>query len=187
MTSTFPFDVASGDVSHGDVVLWTKLAAPGDTVRWHLEPADGGPTTSGESGERPHHRRRPRESRGARRGHPVSLQFESGDEKSPEGRFATIPTDRPVRFAVVSCAKYNSGFFNAYRAVAELDDIDFVLHLGDYIDEAAQIPTGKQTAAAGIGRLMDPPGDCMTRDDDNLRYALYRGMPTCSCCIPDTP
>ena len=82
--------------------------------------------------------------------------------------------DRAVRFVVISCAKYNSGFFNAYRAVAEMDDIDFVLHLGDYIYEAAQVPTGKQTPGADIGRPMEPLGDCMTRSDYDTRYALYR-------------
>jgi len=43
-----------------------------------------------------------------------------------------------VRFAVVSCAKFNSGYFNAYSAISERDDLDFVLHLGDYIYEAGQ-------------------------------------------------
>jgi alkaline phosphatase D len=56
-----------------------------------------------------------------------------------------------------------------------MDDIDFVLHLGDYIYEAAQVPTGKQTPGADIGRPMDPLGDCMTREDYDKRYALYRG------------
>ena len=79
-----------------------------------------------------------------------------------------------MRFVVISCAKYNSGFFNAYKAVAKMDDIDFVLHLGDYIYEAAQVPTGKQTPGADIGRPMDPLGDCMTRSDYDTRYALYR-------------
>ena len=45
--------------------------------------------------------------------------FESDGGRSIDGLFKTIPTDRAVKFAVVSCAKYNSGFFNAYRAVAK--------------------------------------------------------------------
>jgi len=73
--------------------------------------------------------------------------FEVDGHRSTEGSFRTIPVDRPVRFAVVCCAKFNSGFFNAYRAIAKMDDIDLVLHLGDYIYEAAEIPVGKQTAA----------------------------------------
>ena len=94
---------------------------------------------------------------------------------SPEGLFKTLPTDRPARFAVVCCAKFNSGFFNAYRALAEMDDIDFVLHLGDYIYEAAEVPVGKQTPGANIGRPMDPLGTCVTSDDYDTRYREYRG------------
>src|SRR6187399_3204867 len=164
-TSTFPFGVASGDVSHGDVVLWTKLATPGGSVTWHLEPADVGDGKSGDAASDPVTGAVHVGVAGLQAGVPYRYWFEIAGERSPEGRFKTIPTDRPVRFAVVSCAKYNSGFFNAYRAVAEMDDLDFVLHLGDYIYEAAQIPTGKQTPGADIGRPMDPLGDCMTRDD----------------------
>ena len=173
-TSTFPFGVASGDVSHGDVVLWTKLATPGGTVSWHLQPANGGEPKTGEAASDPTSGAVHVKVDGLDAGIPYRYWFESGDEKSPEGRFKTIPTDRPVRFAVVSCAKYNSGYFNAYRAIAELDGIDFVLHLGDYIYEAAQIPTGKQTAGKATDRPMDPLGDCMTQRDYDTRYTLYR-------------
>ena len=47
--SPFVFGVASGDVSHGDVVLWAKLAKPGGTATWHLEPVDG--DGAGQTGE----------------------------------------------------------------------------------------------------------------------------------------
>jgi alkaline phosphatase D len=176
-TSTFPFGVASGDVGHDRVVLWTKVAQPGAVVRWECEPVDGGAARSGEASSDP--------LTGAvhvgldalEAGMRHRYRFSVGDERSPEGIFRTIPTDRPVRFAVASCAKYNSGYFNAYRAIAERDDIDFVLHLGDYIYEAAQIPTGKQTAGAATDRPMDPLGDCVTREDYDTRYRLYRGDP----------
>jgi alkaline phosphatase D len=174
--SPFVFGVASGDVSHGDVVLWAKLAKPGGSATWHLEPADGdGAGQTGEATSDPVTGSIHVKVDGLEAGEPYRYWFESDGGTSTIGHFKTIPTDRPVRFAVVSCAKYNSGFFNAYRAVAELDDIDFVLHLGDYIYEAAQIPTGKQTPGADIGRPMDPLGDCMTREDYDRRYALYRG------------
>jgi alkaline phosphatase D len=173
--SPFPFGVASGDVSHDAVVLWTKVVTPGAAVRWHLGPADGGAGSSGETASDPITGSVHVGVTGLDAGIPYRYRFETAGEQSIEGRFRTIPVDRPVRFAVVSCAKYNSGFFNGYRAVAERDDLDFVLHLGDYIYEAAQIPTGKQTAGADIGRPMDPLGDCVTREDYDRRYALYRG------------
>ena len=40
--SPFVFGIASGDVTHDSIVLWAKLATPGGTARWYVEPADGG-------------------------------------------------------------------------------------------------------------------------------------------------
>jgi alkaline phosphatase D len=176
-TSAFPFGVASGDVSHERVVLWTKVARPGDVVSWECTPVDGGPTLTGEAPSDPVTGSVHVGVEGLEPGRAHHYRFESGGDASAEGRFRTIPTDRPVRFAVASCAKYNSGYFNAYRGIAERDDIDFVLHLGDYIYEAAQIPTGKQTPGAATDRPMDPLGDCVTREDYDTRYTLYRGDP----------
>ncbi|MGH9225322.1 MAG: alkaline phosphatase D family protein [Acidimicrobiales bacterium] len=95
---------------------------------------------------------------------------------SPIGRTRTLPGPDAtnVRFAMVSCAKYNAGFFNAYARIAERDDLDFVLHLGDYIYEAAQAPPPSQTPAADIGREVDPLHECKTLEDYRRRYARYR-------------
>jgi alkaline phosphatase D len=67
------------------------------------------------------------------------------------GRTRTAPlatdTNTHVRFATVSCSSIYSGFFNAYRRIAEKTDLDFVMHLGDYIydfvdqDEEIRVPT----------------------------------------------
>ena len=52
-----------------------------------------------------------------------------------------------MRFAVVSCSSIYSGFFNGYKRISERNDIDFVMHLGDYIydfvdaDEEVRVPT----------------------------------------------
>lgn len=166
MPGTFPYGVASGDVSHDSVVLWTRTT-PGATVAWHCGEQSGDVTSDGETGA-VHVL-----VTGLAAGTPYGYGFAlDGDEIG--GRFKTIPVDRPVRFAVVSCAKHNSGYFNAYRAIARLTDIDFVLHLGDYIYEAAEVPTGKQTKGADIGRPMEPLNDCKTYDDYDTRYALYR-------------
>ena len=174
--AAFAYGVASGDVGHDSVVLWARTTVPGTTVRWLCEPAEptGSDGHAGEAASDPQTGAVHILVEGLDAGVQYRYIFEADGEHSPEGLFRTIPTDRPVRFAVVSCAKYNSGFFNAYRAVAELDDIDFVLHLGDYIYEAAEVPRGKQTPGANIGRPMEPLGDCISFDDYSTRYALYR-------------
>jgi alkaline phosphatase D len=177
-TAGFPFGVASGDVSHDDVVLWTRTRGPVSGVTWHVEPVDGSSAARSGSVEAEvvtgavHVR-----VAGLEPGIRYRYWFACGDERSADGLFRTIPVDRPVRFAVVSCAKYNSGYFNAYRAVAERDDLDFVLHLGDYIYEAAQVPTGKQTPGKAKDRPMEPSGDCHVFRDYDTRYALYRRDP----------
>lgn len=169
MPDTFPYGVASGDVTHDAVVLWTKTE-PGASATWHCGDQTGEVTADGNTGAV----------------HVLVANLDPGTAYeyrfdaagvSAQGRFKTIPTDRSVKFAVVSCAKFNSGYFNAYRAIARLDDIDFVLHLGDYIYEAAEVPTGKQTKGADIGRPFEPLSDCMTYDDYDTRYAEYRRDP----------
>ena len=104
--------------------------------------------------------------------------FESGGERSPVGTFKTLPEPPDhLRFAVVSCAKFNAGFFNGYARIAERDDLDFVLHLGDYIYEASQTPPASQTPGADIGRPFEPFHECKTLDDYRTRYAQYRADP----------
>ena len=175
----FLYGVASGDLTADSVVLWTKVAAPGP-VEWWCEPAgvEGngrGARRSGTAVADPTTGSVHVLVDGIGREPQYRYGFTAGGAASPEGLFKTLPTDRPARFAVVCCAKFNSGFFNAYRALAEMDDIDFVLHLGDYIYEAAEVPVGKQTPGANIGRPMDPLGTCVTAADYDTRYREYRG------------
>ena len=186
-SARFPFGIASGDVSDSAVVLWTKLASPGASANWFCEP-DGDESAGDESaGAKPTGVQLTGTTasdattgsvhvavKGLTAGRRYRYWFEVDGQRSPEGRFRTIPVDRPARFAVVCCAKFNSGFFNAYRAIAEMDDLDFVLHLGDYIYEAAEVPVGKQTPGANIGRPMDPLGTCITYADYDTRYREYR-------------
>jgi alkaline phosphatase D len=172
----FRFGVASGDVSHDSIVLWARVDDPGSSVTWHCKPVVGSsPVQQGTVSAAPDSAAVHALVTGLTAGIRYRYWFTQGGDTSAEGLFRTIPTDRAVRFAVVSCAKFNSGYFNAYRAIADRDDIDFVLHLGDYIYEAAEVPRGKQTAGADIGRPMDPLNDCITFTDYDTRYAQYRG------------
>ncbi|HUJ46797.1 MAG TPA: alkaline phosphatase D family protein [Rhizomicrobium sp.] len=66
------------------------------------------------------------------------------------GRTRTAPADdddRPVNFAFVSCQDENTGYNNAYRRMLyddrqkpEADQLDFVLHLGDFFYELVWYP-----------------------------------------------
>ena len=68
-----------------------------------------------------------------------------GAQRSQIGRTKTAPTpdmDVPVRFAVVYCQDYVGRYYNAYMKLLldHDEDIDFVVHLGDYIYETTGDP-----------------------------------------------
>ena len=54
---------------------------------------------------------------------------------SVTGRTKTAPSGNSseLKFAVVSCSSAYSGYFNAYRRIGERDDVNLVIHLGDYV------------------------------------------------------
>jgi alkaline phosphatase D len=106
-------------------------------------------------------------------------QFTALDQRSQVGRTKTLPSANidQVRFAQVSCAKFNAGYFNAYARIAEREDLDLLLHLGDYIYEAANTPPASQTPAADIGRHFEPPHECKNLADYRQRHAQYHTDP----------
>ncbi|RMF15025.1 MAG: alkaline phosphatase [Alphaproteobacteria bacterium] len=105
-------------------------------------------------------------------------RFKNGGETSPIGRTRTLPGDdaSELRIAVVSCANYPYGFFHAYREIARRDDIDLVLHLGDYLYE---YPAGgyADPKVVAQGRQVKPEGELVTLADYRIRHALYKSDP----------
>ena len=67
----------------------------------------------------------------------VYYRFIVNNNVSPIGKTKTLPILNPDKFnlAFCSCSNYPAGFFNAYREIAINNDIDLVLHLGDYLYE----------------------------------------------------
>lgn len=98
-------------------------------------------------------------------------RFIAGDEVSMIGRTKTLPTGRldSLKLGVVSCSNYNAGFFTAYRGLAEIDDLDAVIHLGDYIYEYGNYQYGNNKL-----RSLKPRGEVLTLTDYRTRYAHYR-------------
>ena len=103
-------------------------------------------------------------------------RFQVGDEPSPTARTRTLPGKDAdhIRFAVASCASYNSGFFNVYGRIAAREDLNFVLHLGDYVYETPNVLPPHVPAPPDIGRPFDPADETVTLADYRLRYAHYR-------------
>ena len=183
--NVFVHGVASGDPLEDRVVIWTRVTTPTPEpveVNWKiasdsdlnkiiasgtaLAQADADYTVNVDvTGLEPASR--------------YFYQFEALGQTSPIGRTKTLPTNgvQHLRFAQVSCAKFNAGFFNAYSRIAARDDLDFLLHLGDYIYEASNKPPASQTPGADIGRPFDPLHECKTLEDYRRRYAQYHRDP----------
>ncbi|HEX3264912.1 MAG TPA: alkaline phosphatase D family protein [Candidatus Limnocylindrales bacterium] len=183
--SLFQHGVASGDPTPRRVVLWTRVTAPPDrsptAAFWRVvEEATGRVVANGQTRVRLEADATVKVDVGGLSPDTRYLyDFEVDGEPSPQGRMRTLPEEdvRSLRFAQVSCAKYNAGHFNAYARIAERDDIAFVLHLGDWIYEASQTPPASQTPSKDIGRPFEPLHECRTLEDYRLRYAQYRRDP----------
>lgn len=88
------------------------------------------------------------------------------------GRTRTLPEHTEhLRIAYCSCANYPYGFFNVYRAIARREDLDVVLHLGDYIYEYAD---GRYGDGETLGRPPEPSGEIVTLADYRARHATYK-------------
>jgi len=178
----FTLGVASGDPDATGMVLWTRLAPkPLDPdggmprtavdVAWELAEDEGmkkvvksGSTTAA-----------------ALLGHSVHVEvdglqpdrwywyrFRAGDAESPIGRTRTLPapdtTPERLRFAFASCQHYETGLFTAYEHMLK-DELDLVVHLGDYIYEG---PGRENTIRKHAGPKL------LTLGDYRVRHAQYR-------------
>lgn len=104
-------------------------------------------------------------------------RFITDAQVSPTGQFKTLATSgtEPVKFAVMSCANYPAGYFHAYAEAAKMNDLDAVLHLGDYIYEYGKDGYATENAAS-LGRELasDNQNEIISLTDYRKRYALYR-------------
>jgi alkaline phosphatase D len=177
----FTLGVASGDPEPDGVVIWTRLAPqpldgggmPDEPVQTQWEVATDEAFTQVV--------RRGTALAMPQLGHSVHVEvgglephrwyfyrFRAGKEQSPVGRTRTAPAldtmpDR-LRFAFTSCQHFETGYFNGYPHMQQ-EDLDLVIHLGDYIYEYAGIDKRprKHLGAEIVGL-----------DDYRTRYAQYR-------------
>ncbi|MCS7296990.1 MAG: alkaline phosphatase D family protein [Bacteroidia bacterium] len=178
-TAQAPFlhAVASGDPLADRVILWTRVTPPEDwggstiSVRWEVS-EDFQFTQIVASGTAETDASRDYtvkvDATGLQPNRWYYYRFEALGTFSPIGRTRTLPSGSisRLRFAVVSCSDYQNGFYNAYEMITRRNDIDFVLHLGDYIYEY-----GPSQSSA---RQVEPPREILTLDDYRIRYSHYR-------------
>jgi len=180
----FVHGVASGDPTTSAVMLWTRVSGTGGDaadVDWAVsrDEAFTDLVTSGTArAEAEHDFCVHVDVDGLEPDTTYYYGFRTAGSDSAVARTRTLPaTTEHLTFAMVSCAKFNAGFFNAYSRIAARDDVQFLLHLGDYIYEASNTPPASQTPGADIGRPFDPLHECVTLDDYRTRFAQYHADP----------
>lgn len=175
----FYYGVASGDPLQNAVILWTKVSPedslPSIEVNWQIA-EDASFSEVVMEGKKP---------TGPEDGYTVKVdadnlqpgtryyyRFEYDGQYSPVGRTMTATADgaESLKFGVVSCSNYEFGPFNAYGAMAEREDLNAILHLGDYIYEYGARGYGDTTT----GRFHEPPYEILSLSDYRTRYAQYR-------------
>lgn len=191
----FTLGVASGDPSPSGVVLWTRVASrplepgggmPAAPVALWWEVAEdeafsaivrsGNTVASPQWGHTVHV-----EVEGLRPERWYWYRFKAAGHISPTGRTRTLPpagaTPERLRFAFASCQHYEDGLFTAYEHLAR-EDLDLVVHLGDYIYEGA----GRD---GSVRRHLG--GELTTLDEYRIRYALYRLDPALQAAHASAP
>ncbi|MFF0424471.1 alkaline phosphatase D family protein [Streptomyces sp. NPDC004520] len=187
--SAFLHGVASGDPLPDGVLLWTRVtptpeAVPGSglgpdvQVGWELAEdrsfarvvASGTTMASAASDHTVK-----ADVRGLRPATAYWFRFIADGAVSPTARTRTAPAADSagpgVRFGVVSCSNWESGYFSAYRHLAARSDLDAVLHLGDYIYEYA---TGAYPEAKYVVRQHEPRHEILTLADYRTRHGKYK-------------
>ncbi|MDB5713219.1 MAG: alkaline phosphatase [Sphingomonadales bacterium] len=178
----FTHNVASGEPATDSILLWARFVGQGDSAHVKVEVSEttdfkrivaGGQMITGPwrdwtakitvDGLSP--------------GSTYHYRFIGEDGAiSPTGRTRTLPQGSVDRFniAIFSCSNLPTGEFNAYAHAARRDDIDVLLHLGDYLYEnkPRDFPV-----ATGRRDRVEPLGELLSLADYRLRYASYRADP----------
>lgn len=175
----FYYGVASGDPMQDAVIIWTHVTPKVDTgsvsVDWMVA-TDKEMTNVIASGTAVTHDSIDYTVKvditGLTDGTTYYYMFNYMGANSIIGRTKTAPSASvdQLKLAVVTCSNYQEGYFNAYGKLAERNDLDAIVHLGDYFYEYGNGGYGFLVEE----RPLDPPHECKTLEDYRKRYAHYK-------------
>ncbi|UQA91928.1 alkaline phosphatase D family protein [Streptomyces halobius] len=180
----FTLGVASGDPQPSSVVLWTRLAPEPFAAEQPLPEIVEVEWTVAEDSALTRVVARGTVAASATLGHSVHIPvgglragrhywyaFKALGKTSRTGRTKTAPVGSvsKVRFASANCQHFPSGYYAAHRGIAR-ENLDFVVHLGDYTYEGG--PSGGDAVRDHNGP------DPFTLADYRKRHALYKGDPS---------
>ena len=110
-------------------------------------------------------------------------QFQYNGAGSVVGRTKTAPlpdADVAVKFAFVSCQDFRQRYYNTLVRLTAMDDVDFLIHLGDYIYETANKEDGERAVVfSNPEEAIDLGSSYSARSIGNYRdlYKTYRSDP----------
>ena len=178
----FLHGVASGDPLQTQVIIWTRVTPTDSSARlevlWevakdagfkHITATGKVLTTAAQDFTVKV------DVTGLAAGQVYFYRFKSASTYSTTGQTKTLATQvQSVQFAVCSCSNYPAGYFHVYKEIAK-QDVDVVIHLGDYIYEYGMGGYATEDAVA-MGRALadDNNAEIIRLDDYRKRYALYR-------------
>ncbi len=176
-TSLVPFyhGVASGDPTPNAVIIWTRVTPETDGIvngTWQVA-LDTNFTNVVQSGtftaDSTHDYCVKIDVTGLQPNTWYFYEFNALGKNSVIGRTKTAPISgvNQLRFALVSCSNYPNGYFNAYDRIKERNDVDAVIHLGDYIYEYA-------SNILAIRQDQLPNREIIKLADYRQRYSTYR-------------
>jgi alkaline phosphatase D len=173
--------VASGDPAADAVILWTRVTpdVEGDiTVSWEVA-TDSNFSQVVTNGQTVTNKNRDYtvkvDAVELEAGQQYYYRFKAGETVSEIGQTRTLPEGSvaSVKLAVMSCANFPAGYFNVYEMAAQQNDLDAVVHLGDYLYEYARGEYASEHAVE-LGREVLPAGELFLLDDYRTRYSQYR-------------
>lgn len=181
---SFDHGVASGDPLADGIILWTRVSGATDEslrVHWRIASDSTMTTLLGMGSVATDSDRDFTVKVDVRRlpsGSTLFYQFEVDGVVSETGRTRTLPRGvvDQTRLAVVSCSNYPAGLFHVYREIAKRNDIDVVIHLGDFIYEYGQGEYATERAES-LNRVPDPTTEIVSLTDYRRRYAQYKSDP----------
>lgn len=184
----FRLGVASGDIDSTSVVLWTRLVPelfePGGgmppkkvPVQWQISRDEsfrkieraGNAWALPELAHSVHV-----EADGLEPDREWFYRFRYRGDLSPVGRTRTAPsptaTGTQLAFAFASCQAWADGYYPSYRHMAS-EDLDLVLHLGDYVYEGG-IPSNGGYRKTPVPAILQQAPRNLERW--RMQYALYK-------------
>ena len=180
---SFDYGVASGDPTNTNIILWTR-ATPSINknikINWELSSdinfkniLNSGTAFAKYSND--FTVKIDANVPNAYRGKKVFYRFFSNNTYSDIGISNTLPGNNPDSYniAFCSCSNHPAGYFNAYKEMAKNNEIDLVLHLGDYIYEYDKDGYATEDSKR-FNREVDPKHEIVSLNDYRRRHAQYK-------------